>query len=231
MSFIFLLQVFTSVALFGILISPLNAFPWVINGLIEAWVSTKRVQAFLQLQELGQYYNCIESSPSELADSLTQEKDVSSDHEGYCSSVNREKVFVRAQRYGTVNHVATEIRQPGANASSHDVLQGEGEMSKEVSVVGIDSDICSRESQRVLWSSGGNVVEIRSGCFTWSKHDKQSADSVSSDNNRGKRLDSESSHKVLLEEDGRSEGADLLEPSLKTEWMLSDINVSIKPVG
>ena len=34
------------------LISPLNAFPWVLNGLIEAWVSLKRVQSFLQMEEL-----------------------------------------------------------------------------------------------------------------------------------------------------------------------------------
>ena len=52
------IQVFTSVALFNILISPLNAFPWVINGLVEAWVSTKRVQQFLQLEEMdwSHYY-------------------------------------------------------------------------------------------------------------------------------------------------------------------------------
>ena len=52
------IQVFTSVALFNILISPLNAFPWVINGLMEAWVSAKRVQVFLQLEEIDwtQYY-------------------------------------------------------------------------------------------------------------------------------------------------------------------------------
>ena len=39
-------------ALFNVLISPLNAFPWVINGLMEAWVSVKRVQAYLSLPEL-----------------------------------------------------------------------------------------------------------------------------------------------------------------------------------
>ena len=52
-------QVFTSMALFNILISPLNAFPWVINGLMEAWVSTKRIQAFLKLGELDwdKYYS------------------------------------------------------------------------------------------------------------------------------------------------------------------------------
>lgn len=40
------MKVFTSLALFNMLISPLNAFPWVLNGLMEAWVSLKRVQEF-----------------------------------------------------------------------------------------------------------------------------------------------------------------------------------------
>ena len=41
------------------LISPLNAFPWVINGLIEAYISLKRVQSFLSLPELSlcHYYS------------------------------------------------------------------------------------------------------------------------------------------------------------------------------
>ena len=41
------------------LISPLNAFPWVINGLVEAYVSLKRVQSFLSLPELSlcHYYS------------------------------------------------------------------------------------------------------------------------------------------------------------------------------
>ena len=33
------------------LIFPLNVFPWVINGLIEAWVSLNRVNRFLILEE------------------------------------------------------------------------------------------------------------------------------------------------------------------------------------
>ncbi len=51
-------QVFTSVALFNMLISPLNAFPWVLNGLVESWVSLKRVQKFLEMDELDfrRYY-------------------------------------------------------------------------------------------------------------------------------------------------------------------------------
>jgi ATP-binding cassette subfamily C (CFTR/MRP) protein 10 len=34
------------------LISPLNAFPWVLNGLVEAWVSVQRLQAFLAMEDL-----------------------------------------------------------------------------------------------------------------------------------------------------------------------------------
>ena len=37
--------VFTSLALFNVLIAPLNAFPWVVNGIVEAVVSLRRLQA------------------------------------------------------------------------------------------------------------------------------------------------------------------------------------------
>lgn len=36
--------VFTSLALFNVLIAPLNSFPWVVNGVIEAVVSVRRLQ-------------------------------------------------------------------------------------------------------------------------------------------------------------------------------------------
>jgi ATP-binding cassette subfamily C (CFTR/MRP) protein 10 len=42
-------KVFTCMALFNMLISPLNAFPWVIGGLVEAWVSLKRVRKLIQV--------------------------------------------------------------------------------------------------------------------------------------------------------------------------------------
>lgn len=40
---------FASVALLNMLIAPLNAFPWVLNGLVEAYVSLKRVQSYLDV--------------------------------------------------------------------------------------------------------------------------------------------------------------------------------------
>ncbi|KAK2986502.1 hypothetical protein RJ640_021377, partial [Escallonia rubra] len=43
--------VFTCLALFNSLISPLNSFPWVINGLIDAIISTRRLSRFLSCSE------------------------------------------------------------------------------------------------------------------------------------------------------------------------------------
>ncbi|XP_073527733.1 ATP-binding cassette sub-family C member 10 [Phyllobates terribilis] len=51
-------KVFTSLALVGMLIMPLNNVPWVLNGVLEAKVSLDRVQSFLALpdQEVLCYY-------------------------------------------------------------------------------------------------------------------------------------------------------------------------------
>ncbi|XP_075974742.1 ATP-binding cassette sub-family C member 10 [Anticarsia gemmatalis] len=48
--------VFTTVALINMLIAPLNAFPWVLNGLTEAWVSIKRIQKLLDLPDMDSEY-------------------------------------------------------------------------------------------------------------------------------------------------------------------------------
>ncbi|KAG5537417.1 hypothetical protein RHGRI_024745 [Rhododendron griersonianum] len=44
-------NVFTCLALFNSLISPLNSFPWVINGLIDAIISIRRLSRFLSCPE------------------------------------------------------------------------------------------------------------------------------------------------------------------------------------
>ncbi|XP_039574916.1 ATP-binding cassette sub-family C member 10 isoform X1 [Passer montanus] len=51
-------KVFTALALVGMLILPLNAFPWVLNGILEAKVSLDRIQQFFELvdQDLEAYY-------------------------------------------------------------------------------------------------------------------------------------------------------------------------------
>ncbi|EYU21738.1 hypothetical protein MIMGU_mgv1a0212501mg, partial [Erythranthe guttata] len=45
------LSVFTCLALFNNLISPLNSFPWVINGLIDAAISSRRLNKYLSCYE------------------------------------------------------------------------------------------------------------------------------------------------------------------------------------
>lgn len=69
---------YTSVALLYMLIGPLNAFPWVLNGLIEAWVSLRRVQQLMDVPNLdyASYYNPIMrgSGSAEPADSVLQMK-------------------------------------------------------------------------------------------------------------------------------------------------------------
>ncbi|XP_073826163.1 ATP-binding cassette sub-family C member 10 [Musca autumnalis] len=57
---------YTSVALLNLLIGPLNAFPWVLNGLVEAWISVKRVQELIDLKDLdfSSYYNPIMKASS-----------------------------------------------------------------------------------------------------------------------------------------------------------------------
>lgn len=52
-------------ALFNILMGPLNAFPWVINGLMEAWVSVKRVHSFITIPnlDLNRYYTTSAGTP------------------------------------------------------------------------------------------------------------------------------------------------------------------------
>lgn len=49
---------YTSVALLNLLIGPLNSFPWILNGLMEAFVSLRRVQELVDLEniDLSTYY-------------------------------------------------------------------------------------------------------------------------------------------------------------------------------
>ncbi|XP_039915648.1 ATP-binding cassette sub-family C member 10 isoform X1 [Hirundo rustica] len=60
-------KVFTALALVGMLILPLNGFPWVLNAILEAKVSLDRIQKFFELmdQDLEAYYAL--DSPSDAA--------------------------------------------------------------------------------------------------------------------------------------------------------------------
>uniref|UniRef100_A0A0A9XHY7 ABC-type xenobiotic transporter n=2 Tax=Lygus hesperus TaxID=30085 RepID=A0A0A9XHY7_LYGHE len=59
--------VFTTLALLNMLIIPLNSFPWILTGLVEAWISIKRVEKLLELSDenLPEYYDPPVSTNSE----------------------------------------------------------------------------------------------------------------------------------------------------------------------
>lgn len=65
-------KVFTSLSLFNMLIMPLNNFPWVVNGLVQSLVSIRRLEKFLNLENLKwlQYYsfNEVDNSDKILVD-------------------------------------------------------------------------------------------------------------------------------------------------------------------
>ncbi|NXT68523.1 MRP7 protein, partial [Chaetops frenatus] len=63
-------KVFTALALVGMLILPLNCFPWVLNAILEAKVSLDRIQKFFELvdQDLEAYYAL--DSPSDTATAM-----------------------------------------------------------------------------------------------------------------------------------------------------------------
>uniref|UniRef100_A0A8C9WQX2 ATP-binding cassette, sub-family C (CFTR/MRP), member 10 n=1 Tax=Scleropages formosus TaxID=113540 RepID=A0A8C9WQX2_SCLFO len=58
-------KVFTTLALVGMLILPLNNFPWILNSTIEAKVSLDRIQCFLRLsdQDMDMYYSTPPEEP------------------------------------------------------------------------------------------------------------------------------------------------------------------------
>ncbi|KAK6642139.1 hypothetical protein RUM44_013862 [Polyplax serrata] len=54
--------VFTTLALLNMLIAPLNAFPWILNGLTEAWVSLTRIQRLMDAKD-NNFREYFESNP------------------------------------------------------------------------------------------------------------------------------------------------------------------------
>lgn len=68
--------VFTSLALFNMLISPLNSFPWVVNGLIEASVSLGRLCRFLSCPEIHSEWTLEKGTEDNLANDPVQAEEL-----------------------------------------------------------------------------------------------------------------------------------------------------------
>ncbi|XP_029594394.1 multidrug resistance-associated protein 7 [Salmo trutta] len=69
-------KVFTALALVGMLIVPLNSFPWVVNGTLEAKVSLDRIQLFLKLpnQDLDAYFSHV--APEDPQDTIVMSQGI-----------------------------------------------------------------------------------------------------------------------------------------------------------
>ncbi|XP_058497007.1 ATP-binding cassette sub-family C member 10 isoform X2 [Solea solea] len=67
-------KVFTTLALVGMLIIPLNSFPWVLNSILEAKVSLERIQSFFKLtnQDLQAYYALVSPEDAQTSVLLNQ---------------------------------------------------------------------------------------------------------------------------------------------------------------
>ncbi|TNN13370.1 Multidrug resistance-associated protein [Schistosoma japonicum] len=76
--------VFSSLALFGMLIGPMNAFPWVINGVMEAAISMQRITKL--------FYLVSGSFPFELTDTPLSDVEIPSDHPIVCSFAEKSTI-------------------------------------------------------------------------------------------------------------------------------------------
>ncbi|XP_034455993.1 multidrug resistance-associated protein 7 [Hippoglossus hippoglossus] len=67
-------KVFTTLALVGMLIIPLNSFPWVLSSILEAKVSLERIQRFFKLtdQDLQAYYALVSPEDDQTSVLLSQ---------------------------------------------------------------------------------------------------------------------------------------------------------------
>ena len=242
------LQVFTSMALFSILISPLNAFPWVINGLMEAWVSTKRIQAFLKLSELDwdQYYSDMHDT---LANTPPDDDRASTSSPGSDSQQNLtpEKAAPGESTAEVCVHASLQDSSPREERRREPVLvKMEGADEEEEIYVGSQSPVgASREDSGNIYAafeerrSRGRkrqrrhrVIVVRHGVFTWSRKDGERASGSGEDGDGG---DGEGGAEKKEEDETKpstlEETADSTEIASPVEWMLSDVNFTIFSVS
>lgn len=230
-------------ALFSILISPLNAFPWVINGLMEAWVSTKRIQAFLKLNELDldQYY-------ANMSDTVGKECDQSSNA---CSSPGADsqqsEAFEKKSEVGITVTEAPTCGSPDSSRLEPTVISGSTlhvtdnnrELRDHGAAVSPHSPSWEDRHSYLQGSPavrGGKrknrVVVVRNGYFTWTRRYGERAKDPrdgGGDSGSGEKKEEkgERSGKVSA---SAGENADSAETASPVEWVLSDLDFTIYSV-
>ena len=226
-------------ALFSILISPLNAFPWVINGLMEAWVSTKRIQAFLKLSELDldQYY-------ADVANTMGEEYDQASNA---CSSPGADsqhnEAFEKKSEVGGVTVTVTPTCDspgstgPGPTVSGTNLTVNNKELHVRDHGVATSPHSPSWDDRHGYFQGspavrGGRrrnrVVVVRNGCFTWTRRDGERAEDPHDDGGSGREKKEEEREE---RNEVTSSKVDSVEVPSPVEWTLSDLNFTIYSVS
>ncbi len=226
-------------ALFNILISPLNAFPWVINGLMEAWVSTKRIQAFLKLSELDldQYY-------ANMSDTVREEHDQNSNA---CSSPGADSQQSEAfEKKSEVGITVTETPKCGSPDSNRLEPTVSGASLHVINNRDLRDHDAAVSPHSPSWEDrhgylqgspavrGGRrrnrVVIVRNGCFTWTRRDGEGArDNGHDSGGGGEKIEKgERSGKVSVLTEENADSGEVASP---VEWTLSDLNFTIYSVN
>ena len=234
-------------ALFSILISPLNAFPWVINGLMEAWVSTKRIQAFLELSELDldQYYANMNDITAATTTNNNNNTVVASDDDQ--TSGNGRSPASDSQQNGDSEKHETDVEvhvsdDQGDNGLEPATRKGGDDppVAKEGDGVAVGSRTLYEEangsdrtytaieerSSSVRSSQRRNrIVVVRNGFFTWSRRDGERA----GDTDSGEEKKGEAGKNSTPPSE--TETADSTQVASPVEWVLSDLNFTILSVN
>lgn len=132
--------VFTSLALFNVLIAPLNAFPWVVNGVVEALVSLRRIQTYLLLpQRCPDWAYTPQLLPGVLAAQQQQHHQLTT-APGSCSSsgskCSRDRCLWFRKRGGVDGKHQVAVQRPGALQGQQQQQQQLGSLSVWVSAGG-----------------------------------------------------------------------------------------------
>nr|ASS36022.1 ABCC10 [Samia ricini] len=140
--------VFTTVALINMLIAPLNAFPWVLNGLTEAWVSIKRIQKLLDLPDMDMeyYYDKVNTNRDE--DKIIIIKNASfawakpSKHKRKPVKTKKNKGKRKMSTMNIQRHDSTSSSDPGVQEESFTLKDISLEIGKE-ELIGITGPVGS----------------------------------------------------------------------------------------
>lgn len=155
--------VFTSIALMNMLIGPLNAFPWVLNGLTEAWVSVKRIQKLLDLADLdpSEYYGASTATATDDHDNAVIIKGGGFNWGKTLTAKEKENLHNSKRQHQTLKNkgkgkasTAAALMRANLSSGSHDDLPSDFHLND------IDLDVRTGEFVGVMGSVGSGKSSL-----------------------------------------------------------------------